>query len=257
MIRKILLVLVMFSLPKLAYGQIFVPPVVANGSFVSLSTSSNQAFGMTAGATLCGDGVTCTLTLANVSGTWTFAGGGLSITSLTASSFITATGAINSTSGNMNAGGGQLDVGSTTRGAQITGGSQGGTTYASTFVLKLADDSVANNYNSVITAIGNNKKVTFAGAINVNGGDDLTIIHSGTLGFDFADKSGTYGCEASSNVTVTGAALGDSCALGISIDQSAASGSFTCVVTTTSTAKVVYCGTGNPGNATYTVRTYR
>lgn len=243
-------------MPNLAYAQIFVPPIVANGTILSTSASAAQAFGMTAGATLCGDGSTCTLTLKNNSGTWTFAGGGLQVTTLAASSTVTATGTVTSSSGNLQAGGGQLDIGSLTRGAQVTGGAQGGTTYASTYVLKLSTDSSSADYQAVITAIGNNKKVTFGGVINVNGGDDLTVIHSGTLGFNFANEA-VFGCEASSNVTVTGAALGDSCILGISIDQSAAAGTFTCVVTTTNTAKVVYCGGGDPANATYTVRTIR
>lgn len=99
-------------------------------------------------------------------------------------------------------------------------------------------------------------KGTFNGGIQAGtaaGAAAISFTGKGTVVMDFA--ASTAECRVSTNITITGAALGDGCTLGFS-SAPEATGSFSCEVTAADTAVVKFCTPAaaiNPASRTYTV----
>lgn len=97
---------------------------------------------------------------------------------------------------------------------------------------------------------------TFNGGIKAGtaaGANKISFTGRGSAVVDFA--SSTAQCRVSSNITVTGATLGDGCTVGFS-SAPESTGSFTCEVTASDTVVVKFCTPASaidPASRTYTV----
>lgn len=83
--RALVAAVLLWPAAALAQGHLASGPATSSSgvSFIASAASGAQAFGMNTGASLCGDGTTCTLKLRNVSGTWTFSGGTVAVPGIT------------------------------------------------------------------------------------------------------------------------------------------------------------------------------
>ncbi len=93
-------------------------------------------------------------------------------------------------------------------------------------------------------------------AIGVTG-TTIDDSYAGSASIDFGSTTTTT--ADSSGITVTGAAVGDGCIVGVPVAAQVTGASFTCFVTATSTVVVRLTATGaavDPGNGTFTVRTF-
>lgn len=90
-----------------------------------------------------------------------------------------------------------------------------------------------------------------------NGGTQISDSYAASSSIDFAGV--TDGCEDSGNITVTGAAVNDTCEVGPPATLPSTNSWVQCRVTATNTVVVRHCAhgaSGNPASATYTVRVF-
>lgn len=85
--------------------------------------------------------------------------------------------------------------------------------------------------------------------------NQVTHLLGGSATINFA--SATTTCEDSSAITVTGAQVGDACAVGVPASGGSANGAYSCFVSAAGAVKVRHCAVGtadNPDSATFYVR---
>lgn len=224
---------------------------------VSCTKASGTGLAVTSNATVGGTlGVTGTSSLADTVSCTKASGTGLAVTSnatvggtlgVTGVATLTATPIVSS---------GQVTLATTARGAYLIGESQSGTTFASDWRVQTADD-VDGTYADAIKCLGNSsRKCTFAGGVTVNASSSNISFHNCSSATAFDAGSTTLGCTCSSNITVSGAALGDATSIGLSADMTGTNGTYSAVVTTTNTMKACFCTAGtavDPASVNVTV----
>lgn len=120
-------------------------------------------------------------------------------------------------------------------------------------VALAATAALANRFGSLLTVMGGlqlGRAATVGTAAN-----KVTTMLGGSATIDFV--AGTIVCTDSSAITVTGAAAGDACFVGMPATNEANS-TFTCYVSAANAVKVRHCPAGtaaDPASATYYVRT--
>lgn len=96
-----------------------------------------------------------------------------------------------------------------------------------------------------------------AGTIIGRTGTQIDDSYAGSTTFNFASVTTT--CEDSTGFTVTGAATGDVCIVGVPSTGGSSNGTYSCYVSAADTVKVRHCAAGtadDPASATFTVRVF-
>lgn len=124
---------------------------------------------------------------------------------------------------------------------------------ASSNTFKLMDHSG----NVVLQAVQGGGNLDAVSGLKIGGGTEITSHLSASATLDFANQA-IAGCEELS-ITVTGAADGNACAVGVPNAANVAGSFFTCRVSATNTVQVKHCtvSSGNPASGTFRVSVWQ
>ena len=125
-----------------------------------------------------------------------------------------------------------------------------------TDALTLTPPTTITGAATLSSTLGVTGASTLTGGATLGAGNAITASYTGSAVIDFASQNAT--CVDSTAITVTGAAVNDTCMVGY-VGVTDADGSFTCYVGSTNNVYVRFCApvTYDPASLTYYVRTFR